>query len=168
MISKNKIFFICLPFFLVCQFSLAQTYILYGDKTFGGNKNEEAWDSFLDSNNNLIIGGVSYTNIGGDKTDSLCNLSLPNNSDLWVLKVDTTFNILWQNDIGGNKAEITFQIFKSNLNNNYFFASQSNSGDSCDKTIPNKGNSDNWFGTIENSGNLLWDNSMGGSEGEGG
>jgi hypothetical protein len=49
------------------------------------------------SDGGYILGGLSTSNISGDKTEN-CN----GDYDYWIVKTDSLGNIQWQNTIGGN------------------------------------------------------------------
>ncbi|HUM51708.1 MAG TPA: hypothetical protein PK431_07815, partial [Chitinophagales bacterium] len=47
-----------------------------------------------------IVGGWSFANIGGDKTENSRGLE-----DYWILKFDSNWNLLWDKTIGGSNAD---------------------------------------------------------------
>ncbi|MBL0343627.1 MAG: hypothetical protein IPP71_23890 [Bacteroidetes bacterium] len=124
--------FISIYFLLKFSSINAQSFQLYGDKTFGGSKIEISDNIIFVGNGEFIISGDSYTNLDGDKTDGLCSDTL--SPDIWVLKFDTTFNIIWQNSVGGNKYESNSTLVKSSQGSNFIFSCVSTSTSSCDKS----------------------------------
>jgi Secretion system C-terminal sorting domain len=155
--------------FLICfcifysQISTAQTFIIYGDKSFGGSSAEISSKILLDSENNLIIAGESSSNISGDKVDPNCDTNTQSN-DLWILKTDTAFNfIFWQNAVGGSLSESQSKLHSSLNTGLTLFSSTSNSDSSCDKSnISWNPSGDFWVGMIDTTGVLMWDKTMGG------
>ncbi len=93
--KRYVIFCICILSFNMIN---AQIFYLYGNKTYGGNK-KEIWGNIRKFNDYLLICGSSETDVNGDKTDSLCNFIGPPTRDLWLLQIDTSFNVIWQNVI---------------------------------------------------------------------
>ncbi|MFM7054121.1 MAG: T9SS type A sorting domain-containing protein, partial [Bacteroidota bacterium] len=157
--------FIGILFFNIPVFS--QSFYLYGDKTFGGNKSER-W-GFIDNSNgyNFIICGESSTYINGDKTVPLCDTTQPN-SDIWLFESDTAFNIQWQTNIGSTKYDY-FPSAKKLSNGNIFFGCHTNSPDTCDKSEPVFGSPvkmDYWVGVCNSSGVINWNKSIGGGGNE--
>ena len=142
-----------------------QSFQLYGDKTFGGSKLEESADILYVGNGEFIISGNSYTNLDGDKTDGLCQDTL--SPDIWVIKFDSNFNIIWQNSIGGNKFDVNPTVIKSNLGNNFIFGCVSTSTSSCDKSqnafAPTF---DYWIYSSDLFNNKLFDITFGGTGGD--
>ena len=99
--KKNLLLIIIIFFQNLNLFS--QSYIYYGDKTFGGNLYEYFTTIQKADSSHFIISGSSSTNVNGDKTDPLCDsitFGNLNRYDNWILKVDTALNIVWDRDIG--------------------------------------------------------------------
>ncbi len=106
-----------------------------------------------------LLGGFSSSGISGDKTEA----NLNNTADYWVVKIDAVGNILWQNDIGGNSADLLYSVSQT-ADGNLLLAGLSFSGISGEKTESNLGFEDYWIIKLDNSGNLLWQNTMGGAK----
>ncbi len=145
--------------------SPAQNFILYGDKTFGGNLSD-GWVTLVKAGDNyLVLSGATGTNANGEKTDPLCDST---QFDTWLLKIDTGFNIVWDKSIGGERGELNPWLIKSG-NNKMIFACSSNSDSSCEKSensrsFPSIGQ-DYWICMIDSIGNKIWDKTLGGSSG---
>ncbi len=111
-----------------------------------------------------IIAGDTDGDISGDKTEASMM------HDIWVLKLDATGNIQWQNTINGNAYDECGAI-KQLPNGNYVVAGYSNSGIAGDKTDPrvgggSGGQSDFWVIGLLADGSVQWDAAFGGSSGE--
>lgn len=65
--------------------------------TIGGSNWDELRSAEQTIDGGYILGGLSYSDISGDKTES-CIGGFP---DYWVVKIDSVGNIEWQNTIGG-------------------------------------------------------------------
>jgi hypothetical protein len=126
--------------------------------TYGGNMPE--FDTYISqtSDGGYIVGGYSDSGVNGDKTD-------PSNGqrDFWVLKLDSSGSIIWQNSIGGSMVERPQAAFQA-ADGNYIIAGFSNSNISGDKTENSQGGNDNWIIKLDTSGNILWQNTIGGND----
>lgn len=124
--------------------------------TIGGN----IWDYFSaiqqTTDGGYILGGYSYSGISGDKTE-------PSQSyDYWVIKLDATGNILWQNTIGGNADDIMTAV-QQTTDGGYILGGYSVSIISGDKTENCQGDYDYWVVKLDATGNIQWQNTIGGS-----
>jgi hypothetical protein len=128
------------------------------DRTFGGTKDDQLETLKQTSDGGYILGGNSYSDIGGDKTQATNNYS----SDFWVIKLDNLGNKVWDKTIGGNNSEYLGNLIQT-TDGGYLLAGSSESGISGDKTQASKGNRDCWIVKMDGSGNKLWDKAYGGS-----
>ena len=156
-----------------------------GEKTENTNGDEDFWIVKLDSIGNIqwqnsiggviddrtpvirqnpdgtyIVGGSSMSGISGDKTEQAIG-----DFDYWVLKLDGSGNILWQNTIGGSQLDMLTDI-KRTSDGGYFIAGYSNSSVSGDKTENSPGNFDFWIVKLDGNGNIQWQNTIGGTGGD--
>jgi hypothetical protein len=101
-----------------------------------------------------IVGGYTYSNDG----DVQC--SRHGSSDAWVVKLDSTGQIEWENCYGGSQDENVVSIIPT-TDNGYIFTgiTYSNDGD----VSGNHGNGDFWVVKIDQWGNLIWQKCFGGS-----
>jgi hypothetical protein len=175
-------------------FSIKQTidggYILggYSDSNISGDKSENSQGSFdywivkTDASGNIqwqntiggsgvdvllsieqtidggyILGGYSNSNISGDKTENT-----QGSTDYWIVKTDNSGNIQWQNTIGGSGDDVLFSI-QQTTDEGYILGGRSNSNISGDKTENSQGSYDYWIIKTDASGNIQWQNNIGGS-----
>lgn len=88
--------------------------------------------------------------------------------DSWMAKVSETGTFLWQKCLGGSGADWPINFFENNdgsifvLNNTV-----SNDGDVTGFHNGGSGTEDLWMVKLSNTGNLLWQRTYGGSEGDG-
>jgi type IX secretion system substrate protein len=142
--------------FWVIKISLAGT--TQWSKTFGGSDRDLNPSIIQTSDGGYLLGGSSISPASGKKTEDAINQSF----DYWVLKLDKSGNVIWDNTIGG----IQFEKFATVLETNtaYFICGSSNSIIGNDKTIDNEGSSlspDYWVIKMNKSGGILWDSAYG-------
>ncbi len=126
------------------------------ENTIGGSKLDNLFDIIIDSNGDYILAGFSESDISADKSENSLGLA-----DYWIVKIDESGNIIWDNTIGGNASDRLFSIADTS-DGNYFIAGHSSSNISGDKTEPNIGNEDVWVIKIDPSGQIIWQNTFGG------
>ena len=73
--------------------------------TIGGNSGDGLYSVQQTTDGGYILGGVSTSNISGDKTENSQGYI-----DYWVVKLDASGNIQWQNTIGGNSDDYLTSI----------------------------------------------------------
>ena len=80
--------------------------------------------------------------------------------DTWLLKLTDAGDLQWQQFYGGSKTEYPGNIIQGN-DGGYIIAGSSNSNDSI--VSGNHGDYDCWVMKVDETGNLLWQQSYGGS-----
>lgn len=105
-----------------------------------------------------LVCGHTSSGISGDKTEASLG-----GDDLWVLKLDSLGNILWQNTIGGSDQDHIGCIDQT-FDHGYILGAHSFSGISGDKTEANQGDDDFWIIKLDTAGNIVWQNTIGGSD----
>ncbi|MEE9190352.1 MAG: T9SS type A sorting domain-containing protein, partial [Candidatus Neomarinimicrobiota bacterium] len=100
----------------------------------------------------------SNSGISGDKTEASLG-----GYDYWVVKLDGSGNIIWQNTIGGNLADELFSVQQTNYGG-YILGGQSYSSVSGDKMEASLGGYDYWVVKLDGSGNIIWQNTIGGNK----
>jgi len=135
----------------------------------GGSGNDIPWCINPTNDGGYIVAGVSNSPVSGDKTEGRIDLAGPYYSDdLWILKLDSVGNIVWQNTIGGNEYEARPYI-EQLPGGGYILCCSSNSPISGDKMEGNFGGAgyyDFWIIKLNNSGNIVWQNTLGGGLGD--
>ena len=127
--------------------------------TIGGDDNDNLYALDLTADGGYILGGTSESGISGDKTE------LNTGGDYWIVKLDSSGNILWQNTIGGNSFD-EFKTLMQTADGGYLIGGKSISAISRDKTEAVIGMDDLWIIRLDQNGNILWQNTIGGTEGE--
>lgn len=127
------------------------------DATFGGNQFEELFTIQQTADFGYIMGGYSLSGINGDKTD-------PSRGryDFWVVKTDLLGRKQWDAAYGGNDDDWLAQI-RQTIDGGYILGGWSWSGNSGDKSKPNKGTNDYWIIKTDGHGVRQWDADFGGN-----
>ncbi|MBK7853901.1 MAG: T9SS type A sorting domain-containing protein [Bacteroidetes bacterium] len=130
--------------------------------TIGGSRNDLLRSIQQTSDHGYILGGISNSNISGDKTENNIDTSYLITYDYWIVKTDSNGNILWQNTIGGNAQDMLRSI-QQTTDGGYILSGESYSNISGDKTESMNGGPDYWIVKTDSIGNILWQNTIGGS-----
>ncbi|MFI5219657.1 MAG: T9SS type A sorting domain-containing protein [Bacteroidia bacterium] len=128
--------------------------------TIGGDSTDYLNSISQTADGGYICGGSSLSNISGDKTENCIG-----GTDYWVVKLDSSGTIQWQNTIGGNSYESVFSVFQT-PDGGYIIGGSSNSNISGDKTENSQGLEDYWIVKLSSSGIIQWQNTIGGNSGE--
>src|SRR5690606_37193815 len=89
-----------------------------------------------------ILGGSSFSGMTGDKTEASQGLY-----DYWVIKLDASGNIGWQNTIGGSNLEFLSSLAPT-ADGGCILGGYSWSGISGDKTENSQGDADFWVAKL--------------------
>jgi len=130
------------------------------DKTIGGNKADRLHGVLQTIDGGYIVGGTSYSNISGEKTEETTIYS-----DFWIVKLDNSGNIQWDKTIGGN-GEDYLKFLEQTPDGGYILGGTSSSNKSRDKTQNSRGLNDYWVVKLDKLGNIQWDKTIGGSDNE--
>ncbi|MBK7110244.1 MAG: putative metal-binding motif-containing protein [Bacteroidetes bacterium] len=101
--------------------SLDSLGVLEWQKCYGGTGGE-------DGNLTIIVSGLDYIITGGSGT---ANGDVSNNNgvyDYWIIKIDSTGELIWEKSIGGSGSELSYAIAKT-LDNHLILTGYSNSND---------------------------------------
>jgi hypothetical protein len=132
---------------------LAPNGNLIWEKSFGGTQIDEARGITTTNDANFIIVGDTRS---ADKNVSKNNGA----ADVWVLKVSTDGNLIWEKTIGGSNFDVAKAVSRTQ-DNGFLIAGSSRS---LNNGFENKGQNDALILKIDNNGNLLWQKTIGGSE----
>ncbi|WP_175445416.1 T9SS type A sorting domain-containing protein [Ulvibacter litoralis] len=127
--------------------------------TIGGTFDDHLYSIKQTMDGGYILGGISSSNISGDKTEDAMG-----ESDYWIVKIDANGIIEWENTIGGSSRELLYSVVQS-PDNGYFIGGYSDSNISGDKTENRIGTNhamDYWVVKLNTNGIIEWDNTIGG------
>ncbi len=108
-------------------------------KTIGGTKNDELYVCRKTFEGGYILGGVSESNISGNKIENSRG-----GFDYWFIILDSIGNIVWQNTIGGNNYDQLNDIQQTS-DHDFLLSGYSNSSISGDKIENSQGIHDYWI-----------------------
>lgn len=154
-----KILFLMVSFSIVIiDVSFSQTPTIQWQNTIGGNNSDNfmAMDQTLDGG--FVLIGHSQSKDSLDKTEDCFD----GGYDYWIIKVNSIGEIEWQNNIGGFYWR-DFAAAVKTTSDGYIIGGSSESDSSGDKTENCLGNLDFWVLKLDNFGNIVWQNTVGGS-----
>lgn len=145
-----------LLFFIFCHTTSAQVPNVIWQRCLGGVLFEYGYSIELTSDGGYIIGSFTQSD-DGDVTGN------HGNSDLWIVKLNSVGDLLWQRCYGGSGSEGEGRpSIKQMPNGDFVFACSSYSSDG--DASNNHGLDDYWVVRIDSIGNIIWEKSFGGSE----
>ncbi len=137
------------------------------DKSYGGTGGDQLVSIQPISGGGYIVGGSSGSLPSGNKTSPTYIDRCGGCPDYWVLKLDSTGNIVWDKSFGGVDGDSLFDVRK--IGSGFLLGGISASGVSGNKTTPhfdNFGNYDCWVVNLDVNGNKVWEASYGGIGGD--
>lgn len=131
--------------------------VIEWQKTYGGANPDFDTYGEQTADGGYIVAGYSDSDVTGDKT-----VPTRGQRDYWVLKLNSTGGIVWQKAIGGSLVD-RVQAATQTDDGGYIIGGFSTSGITGDKTEANYGGTDYWIVKLDSSGNIQWQNTIGGS-----
>lgn len=142
----------------------AQAPDIEWQNTIGGTSADLCYNALATSDGGFLLIGNSNSFISGDKTEN--NLGIAASYDYWVVKIDASGNVVWDNTIGGYKSEDLRSLIETS-DGGYLLGGWSDSDISVDKSenrIGGAGYGDYWVVKLDLDGNILWENTIGGTK----
>ena len=128
--------------------------------TIGGNNDDFLVSTHQTMDGGYIIGGYSSSTLSGDKSEG--NMGGAGTKDYWILKLNSSGSIIWQNTIGADGNDVLAEI-RETAEGNYIVGGYSDSKKNGDKTIKRWGSlSDYWVMQLNSTGTIIWQNVFGG------
>jgi len=125
------------------------------DKDFGGTEYDYLHSIQQTSDDGYILGGWTYSGIGGDKTAPLLGTT-----DFWIVKIDSSGIKQWDRGYGGTDWEDDFGNISQVAGGGYLIAGTSYSSISGNKTENNLGTEQTWVLKTDSFGNVIWDKTV--------
>lgn len=126
---------------------------LIWQKTLGGSSYEESTKVQLTNDGNYIIGGYTLSS-NGDVTGQ------HGSGDYWIVKADTTGNIIWQKTLGGSGDDKCNSV-KQNSDGSYIVSGYVRSNDGDITSV--HGGDEAWLVKLSSTGEIIWQKAFGGS-----
>ena len=127
------------------------------DKRFGGGVQDFAYSALELTGGDFVLTGSSRSLAGGDKSEDRYG----GDEDVWVIRIDSSGNKLWDKRYGGTGGEICQDIKISHSGNLMLFCTSSGPADG-DLTEEPRGYTDFMLLEIDLNGVLLWQARYGG------
>src|ERR1043165_4335073 len=131
------------------------------DKRFGGTLHDMLASIHQTADGGYILGGISQSGIGGDKTEPIWD-TLANGWDYWMVKTDSAGNKQWDKRFGGIAQDVLAAV-QQTTDGGYILGGFSSSGIDGDKTEMSRGEKDYWIVKTDGIGNKQWDRRFGGT-----
>ncbi len=128
--------------------------------TIGGKKSDHVKSLGQTPDGGYIIGGISDSGIYGDKTEKSIG-----STDYWIVKINSTGSVLWQNTIGGTGSDVLNELALTS-DGGFIASGFSQSGISGDK-IEKIGYFDAWILKLDADGIIIWQKVLGGNDYDG-
>lgn len=126
---------------------------LIWEKSFGGSEIDEARAISATNDGNFMIVGDTRSS---DKDVSNNN----GGADLWMLKIASDGNLIWEKTIGSSSFDVARSISKT-ADSGFIVAGNSRGSDAG---FTNNGQNDAWVLKVDANGNTVWQKFIGGSE----
>lgn len=133
---------------------ISETGNLIWEKSFGGSQIDEARAIAPSNDGHYLI-------IGDTRSDDLEVSKNNGAADLWLIKISTEGALIWEKSFGGSSFDSGRSIFKTQ--DNGFVISGSSRSVNGDVDA-NKGQNDAWLIKIDSQANIMWSQTIGGTE----
>lgn len=129
-------------------------------KTYGGDDQDVLYIIKQTTDLGYILAGNSMSGANYDKTEN-CR----GGEDYWIMKLDSSGEILWQKTFGGSELDNVTDI-QQNYEDGFYVSGFSLSGISGDKTSSLFGTADFWILKLDSLGNIIWQKTIEGDQGD--
>jgi hypothetical protein len=128
------------------------------EKSYGGSNREELNEIIQTNDGGFLCGGVSHSEVSGNKTQGLVG-----QMDYWIIKLDSIGNIEWQRSIGGGGYNYCYSVLEA-LDGGFICAGYISAGASGDVIEQVVGGADVWIVKLSSTGTILWQKLLGGDQ----
>ena len=134
---------------------LTATGAIQWQNNIGGSADDYLTNIHQTSDDGYIVSGYSMSGLSGDKTEG--SLS-PGYNDYWVIKLDNSGNIQWQNTIGGNLDDFLIEAIEGSDGGIVLagYSYSTISGDKTEITLL----TDPWIVKLNSTGEIIWENTI--------
>jgi hypothetical protein len=127
------------------------------DRTLGGSANDFCSAVQPTPDGGYLVGGYSWSNVGGDKTENSRG-----QSDYWIVKLDVRGRKQWDRTFGGSGFDNMTDL-QPTADGGYVLGGTSSSGANGDKWEDTRGGSDYWLVKVRTNGTMQWNTRFGGT-----
>ena len=120
--------------------------VIEWENTIGGTGEDQLHSIEQTADGGYFLGGFSNSYLSGDKTED----NIANSTDWWVIKLNSTGGIVWQNTIFGDYADYLYSAHQTS-DGGYILGGYSSSGIAYDKTEVAYGD-DYWIMKLNSTG----------------
>lgn len=131
----------------------AQAPVIEWQKSLGGGSYDLAYSLQRTTDGGFIVAGYSSSNDGDVSGNH-------GSGDYWVVRLDTSGNLVWQKSLGGSSFDIAGSV-QQTTDGGFIVAGFSTSNDG--NVSENHGTEDGWIVKLSSGGNLVWQKALGGS-----
>lgn len=128
---------------------------LVWSKEYGGTDSDHAYSIIQKSDGGFLCAGFTDS----DDFDVSVNYGY---YDVWVISIDSLGNLEWEKNYGGTCSEESQSIKIIEYDENEFVFTGRTCSDDIDVS-ENKGANDYWIVSIDSTGNILWEKTIGGT-----
>ena len=124
--------------------------------TIGGNGRDYIQDIFVNADGSFFVAGYSDSDASGDKSEN--NIGAGADFDYWLMQLDVTGNIIWENTIGTTTGADLLYAAKKTLDGGYIVGGLSGGvggGDMAEIPISGSGY---WAVKVDQNGDIEWEN----------
>jgi len=139
--------------------------VVVWQKVIGGAGYDGVQQMKQTSDGNFIIGAVSSSGVSAMKSQPSRG-----GNDYWLVKIDVDGNILWERTFGGSSSDNLRAVNETPdggfIMNGYSISDSS--GEKSEDNFPGGsfGSNDYWVVKADATGNMLWENTLGGDDGD--
>lgn len=127
---------------------------LIWEKSLGGREIDAAHTILKTNDNHFLL-------VGETRSSDADITQQHGGADMWILKITNQGQVLWQKTYGGTNFDLAKSAVQSS-DGNFLIVGNSRSND--EDVTENHGQNDVWILKINQSGRLLWEKSIGGSD----
>ncbi len=128
--------------------------------TIGGSGDDVLTALQITPDGGYVIGGWSDSPISYDKTEPSFGIF-----DYWIVKLNNTGNIEWQKTIGGDQNDYLADL-QLTSDGGFIATGYSESHASGNKSEETIGSADYWIVKLDSLGNIIWENTIGSTNGD--
>lgn len=119
---------------------------------FGGSGDDRSFSVDPTRDNGYVFAGFSNS-VDAPVTNN------HGSADFWIVKLDSTVNIIWQKSLGGTSEDAAYSV-RQTIDGGFIAAGSSASTN--DDVTGNHGGNDYWIVKLDSMGNLQWQKTLGG------